>query len=441
MDTTAYLNYQMRIFEKCTDNFIYDDIGANFAFTNDSISKQANEFLEYYAYILGDKNIYVPSLSENDLFQTSQGQKLYEIIKCCPKYQRKFNNKKINKENIYDFLVEEINSICAPDETTKKESVKKWFGARQSKPKERKSIFLISFALNLPIEPSSETPNFCHKHLFNKVFCERYALRTPDELCYMYAKYNNMSYLDAVDMYQTFLTQINKQHIFSNNATKSNNTINILSEIKDISKDMFINLLVEYYPHLDINHTSVLNRIQKYKEEVEKEDFIKKIIYKRENIFSPVLFDKHQSVTTKKETMRTDVDLTKRLTNYIMFGSSNVNDSRSKLHKAFDFVLRSRDINAKPNGSSDSKFYEKTRKTLIYFHFLSFWNNTEEDYTPCYENYIDEINDLLIQYMLPPLYPFNKSDLFFIFCGKSNDPISTFFILLSKMDDIIDEEI
>lgn len=446
MDTTAYLNYQMQVLEKFVDCFEYDDMGADYHFlNNENVTDMVKEFLEYYAFILGDNEIFVPELSDNDLFKTAQGQKLFEIIKCSKVYQTRFRNKEVTRENVYSFLLEQVNMRCSPYEI-KLERIKKWFGRRRSTT-DRITIFMISFGLDLPIEPQKESPQFCHKYLFNKVFRERYCLRTPEELCLMYAKSHQMSFSEAEDMYKSFVEQYNSKQIKNNssiNYSSAKNTKTFLAKTNDenIGKEEFLGLLNEYSDILDVCYTSVLEKIDEYKNEITETDFIKAILCNRDNIFSIVTWDREEQISNiekRKQTIRTDDKILTRLKKYILYGGIDDRDKRKEIHNTFDFILKQNDLYIKPNKSTNSTFYSKIRKTLIYFHFLTYWINIKKDYSPCYDDYIYEINDLLNMYMLPPLYPFNKSDLFYIFCGKSNDPVSTYFMLLANMDEIIDE--
>ena len=50
-----------------------------------------------------------------------------------------------------------------------------------------------------------------------------------------------------------------------------------------------------------------------------------------------------------------------------------------------------------------------------------------------YEHYIQEINMELQKHYLAPLYPYNDFDLFILLCSGTNDPVYTYYYVLSYM--------
>lgn len=443
MDTNEYFDYQIKVLNKCTDNFIYDEKGADYNFKfNDNLNQQVIEFLDYYAYILGDNKVFIPDNNNKDLFEITQGQKLYEIISNNCNFKNSFSGK-FKKKYVYEFLHRVIFDVDPDGEEENLDTISRWFS--QGKKPNRKTIFKISFGLNLPIDPPDDNHNYCHKALFNKVFCERYALRVPNELCFMYAKYHKKTYKEALDIYQRFLSQIEKNHSHDNNALLApKDTIAILSKTENIFMDeeQFVKLLVSYYPYLNIQYTTAFSKLNEYKKIIEKDDFTDAVLSKRHNIFEFIFRDRYHQLNdeeVRKQTYRNTDELMTRLKRYIRYGCIDERETRSDLHNIFDFMIKKSDYYVKPENMSNSTFYSKVRKALIYFHFLTYWINLDNSFSPDYDDYIQEINDLLDKCMLPQLYPFNRADLFYTYCSRSNDPISTFFILLSRMDDVIDE--
>lgn len=443
MDTNEYFDYQIKVLNKCTDNFIYDEKGADYNFKfNDNLNQQVIEFLDYYAYILGDNKVFIPDNNNKDLFEITQGQKLYEIISNNCNFKNSFSGK-FKKKYVYEFLHRVIFDVDPDGEEENLDTISRWFS--QGKKPNRKTIFKISFGLNLPIDPPDDNPNYCHKALFNKVFCERYALRVPNELCFMYAKYQKKTYKEALDIYQRFLSEIEKNHSHDNNDLLApKDTIAILSKTENIFMDeeQFVKLLVSYYPYLNIQYTTAFSKLNEYKKIIEKDDFTDAVLSKRHNIFEFIFRDRYHQLNdeeVRKQTYRNTDELMTRLKRYIRYGCIDERETRSDLHNIFDFVIKKSDYYVKPENMSNSTFYSKVRKALIYFHFLTYWINLDNSFSPDYDDYIQEINDLLDKCMLPQLYPFNRADLFYTYCSRSNDPISTFFILLSRMDDVIDE--
>lgn len=285
MDTNEYLERERQIINEMTDSFEYDPEEIYYDIFEDdckNVRKPIEDFLKYYREKTENND-------KNDInFPMYQGQKLAEIIAQNSDYIKQYGNT-VTRNNCYNFLTDRINSILPRNDTTPpyttpviSNSVSKWF-YKDRKPRSRADIFKISFALDLPLEENIHKKNYCHKDLFNKVFKERYALKVPDELCFMYAKKHHLSYTKALEIYTNFLATLSniqktgQQNILDAGETKANiGTKTILIQVMsdDLSEGEFINLLINYYPILNIANTSLKDKTKEYIDKISTKKFL-----------------------------------------------------------------------------------------------------------------------------------------------------------------------
>lgn len=83
-------------------------------------------------------------------------------------------------------------------------------------------------------------------------------------------------------------------------------------------------------------------------------------------------------------------------------------------------------------GIDTSTNYESIRKYLILLQFYDFWClNDEMNTYNKYLEYLDRINDLLVECGYDELYPENSYDCLFMLCSASEDPLGTLCNFLS----------
>lgn len=456
MDTNEYFERELEIINEITDSFdydseeIYSDI---FEYDSKNVKEPIEDFLKYYREKT-EKND-----NKNTDFPMYQGQKLAEIISLNPEFIKQYGDK-VTRDNCYNFLTEKIESILPNDDTNppyttplKSNSVSKWF-YKDRKPQYRVDIFKISFALDLPLEENIYQKNYCHKSLFNKVFKERYALKSPDELCFMYAKKHHLSYIKALDIFDKFIAKINNDEINTYKAqqiiTEANETKTIIGKtISDnLTEEEFINLLLDYYPVLNIVNTSLKNKTKKYIDIISNKRFLETIRINRNNVLSNIDVKTNYDTDEIKNDSK-DINLK----NFLLFGgyprqlpkeeniqgsddyeltdTKGISIDRYERTK-YEFLPQPYSIYNKldaPEKSTERTYYEKARKALIYYHFITYWCPLENEYEPTYDDYLAEINQILDSCMLPTMYPFNMFDFFYLYCSKTLNPISTYFIL------------
>lgn len=88
---------------------------------------------------------------------------------------------------------------------------------------------------------------------------------------------------------------------------------------------------------------------------------------------------------------------------------------------------------------SHELIYRKLRSALITAHFFYFWSDTNRDVQPSYEEYIGEINRVLIDNFYPKMYVKNSFDCFFMLCAKTLEPIDSYYSIFDQIFRIYDD--
>lgn len=270
----------------------------------------------------------------------------------------------------------------------------------------------------------------------------------------MYAKKHHLSYIKALDIFDKFIAKINNDEINTYKAqqiiTEANETKTIIGKtISDnLTEEEFINLLLDYYPVLNIVNTSLKNKTKEYIDRISNKRFLETIRINRNNVLSNI------DVRTNYDTDEIKNDSKDiNLKNFLLFGgyprqlpkeediqgsddyeltdTKGISIDRYERTK-YEFLPQPYSIYNKldaPEKSTEGTYYEKARKALIYYHFITYWCPLENEYEPTYDDYLAEINQILDTCMLPTMYPFNMFDFFYLYCSKTLNPISTYFIL------------
>lgn len=457
MHTDKYLSQEISHIDDITLSFqddlekAYEDIIYN---EDSEIHNRYNSFLEYY------KQKTKTNDTSNKDFPMFQSQKLAEIVSLHPDYSKAY--KTITRPNCYKFLYNKMseklpnNNFLLPySKLLTIDAVKKWFSLSQT-PSKRIELYKISFALDLPIKNSEN--NFSHTALFNKVFHVRNVIKTPDELCLLYAKQNHLSYVKAIELYQEYLKRA-KIEACSVFYTKKLGTKTIINNLitTTLDENSFLELLLSYSPHLYTVNDNLHKKITEYIDTISNKSYLDIVMKSRDNILQDIAIKNRYNNDNSKNNSEYI-----NLKNFLLFGGYyNVLpidedieylkkdkegiDIRSIDHTdRTDYVFLPKAYHKyneiKKQKVITSSYYEELRRILIYYHFFIYWCPLNDDYFPNCDDYIEEINQLLNLYMLPPLYAFNMFDFFYIYCSRSYDPIST-YIVLSKLAMQKNEEI
>lgn len=302
------------------------------------------------------------------------------------------------------------------DKIASRNTLKAWF-EKDSRPKKgdksRGSMFALAFALKLTVEETKE--------LFHKAYLDRaFNQRDYQEIIYYYGIKNNLSYKHVTNL----ITGIGLEDVIQEDKTIF--TQKIESDIMQISADIdLINYINNHKHNLSINNRQAFFFLEQYRQyaiELVKKEIDADYDDKRY---------KYRDITsndTVYEVITGQTAVGKKGTKTIKF-KNNVVPSEIKVNfpQAKHFTEK-------------TQSYEEIRKTIILLFSYWFWKKVEETAMDgdIIDDYISQLNDLLIEANLPPLYYGHPYDWLFMYCTTQEDPLDIFRGFLA--DIVIDNE-
>lgn len=338
----------------------------------------------------------------------------YIMSKKYPQFEEKIkqNPKAFIKECCHKNDVYE-RDICDSDNT-----LVNWFkirteksGVKEGGPKggetNRKKLFALSFALDLNVEETI--------YLFHNVYFDRaFNLKNTDEMIYYYCKNNGKSWNDA----KRLIEKANKI---------------ILEQTNQNSHTIFTKYIKE-----ELNRTKSEEQLLEYISE-----HVRDLCKKNSAAKRALQIQKESALeTARKEAELYKYKGEKKQKNSMAFLYSMILDQldNTKLYKSKKnkdpqkdvFVRGSKTVfgkNARIRDSIKSNFpeasklskedlnYEEIRKLIILLYSYHTWyNNKDIDI----EEYVEELDDILYDSGLPPLYYGNPYDWLFLYCILAN---------------------
>jgi len=318
------------------------------------------------------------------------------------------------------------NGIDVSKEIGSINTLKSWFsgGERPKKgEKSRRKMFALAFALNLDADKTA--------YLLQKVFLDRaFNKRNYRELIYYYCieKQYSLSHADQM---------IARIHITNGDISDRTVSTELISRIADkIESDDELIEYINSHPHnFSANNVAAKKKCEEYiakakecvKIEVEsieshQEPGKDRLSYHKKidstNFMYSVIIE--QPVTTKTGTRTV-------FRNEDLFSDDHCpvpKEIRQSFPEAVTF--------SKKNPS-----YDELRKMLILFFLYHFWYKIQydprtKDLTPSpYDDYVEELDNVLYEAGLPLLYPGNPFDWMFCFCTLQEYPLDVFRGMLS----------
>ena len=165
------------------------------------------------------------------------------------------------------------------------ETVKKWLAETDFRNPSRLYIYKIAFALGLKaffpdkIMDTNTEYQTSVNFLFNKIYNQRYATRSADELIFIFCLNQGLNYLCAMQMLAKYKI-ICSETIFKNedeikNLLNDDHTLALINNSISDTPDDFVNFLIFLTPVLNDKHSSVLSQIEEYIEYFSVESKIK----------------------------------------------------------------------------------------------------------------------------------------------------------------------
>lgn len=340
----------------------------------------------------------------------------------------------------------------------KRDTIVKWF--TRNTPS-RSTLFLISFALNLPLA-ETEKDYSTHESLFYRSFGQRSFSRNADEVCMIFCKKNGLSYTTALRLYLEFLkrTEIKKETDSVDatiNKPIGTGTIryNIDVNLKGCSEEEFLDFLVKNALTLDFKYSSIDKKMQ---ELMDAESLFGDLSGK-ETEYQKEVNSKYKTIINRlSKDVRSRIDSGREVTG--AFPKKNLfkdtekgkeaekeyfEDNDPERYDRYNCLMKySRDVFLFYEFFHDTDYlsrdyYTGQRKKWIFLSFLAYWNKCNKHgikSKDIFDKYIKSTNRILKENFFSELLIYNDFDFLFILCAKSSDPIESFLFVLTQISDL-----
>lgn len=336
-------------------------------------------------------------------------------------------------------------------------TISNWFNKARPKKgdQSREHMYKIAFALELDLEETN--------YLFTSIYLDKpFNLRDPKEFIYYCCIKNNYTYETAEELIasvngfnnpiidatigthymksaansiikgQDIVDYIKEHpHNFSLNMTRAKETLNALlskTKITDRDKELITSFLIKS------GNRSTLTKKDSCKELTSKlsGSCAKDIIENKDNM--EIFFNKNLTSISTMLNIILDMDLTETRKSYEKTIFNNINlpneiKNRFPTKHTFSTFL-----------SGDECSYEELRKMIILLFSYNQWlDNTGCHIQPDFDSYYMQLNLLLDDTSLPPLYYGNPYDWLFMYCTLCQEPLETFREIIATAIESIDD--
>lgn len=323
-----------------------------------------------------------------------------------------FVNKKypeVDKENIINFL----NDVCKTknipiNDIASNNTLRNWFkkGARPKKgDNSRRVMFALAFVLDLDPEKTAQ--------LFHKVYMDRaFDFRNIEDIVYYFCLDNKKSWSDAKRLIQKATLEETE------NEDDIKYTRQIQKEIQEIrNEDALIAYIKKHKRNLEKKNVSARKNYETILEESKKlvkkeselpeyQDVYKNCDKNSLNFLYEVITG--QFVSTRKGTVT-------------LFKNSRLpKEIKNRFPEAISL-------------SKKNLTYEELRKLIILLASYNFWfKGSMEQGLISIDDYISEMNAILIDSGFSPMYYGNPYDWMFLYCSLFERPLDTFRDLIAE---------
>ncbi|MBQ9142227.1 MAG: hypothetical protein IJX63_10620 [Lachnospiraceae bacterium] len=317
-------------------------------------------------------------------------------------------------------------------------TIPNWFAEdkHRKSPQSREHMYLISFALELTEEETRE--------LFTKVYFDRpFNVREKREFVYLYCIRNGLPYSGAESMLQKLMEQKVEERFHNKGIEETMQTLMLTRVLQDMQDEDRVLAFMKKHEHsFQINNQSVQIIIS--------------------TLLREILTDDKEQTYLAKEIER-DPELLKpgaKATSYsnmlaVITGVNLVKASELKGKSVYKTARLPKEImNRFPTTHTFSKWNrwtkegkqeaaptaEELRKMLILLFSYRFWyqvqyedreKNASKDKR--LQVYMEELDDLLAQSNLQPLYYGNPFDWLFLYCTLLEEPLTGFRFLYDEV--------
>ena len=329
-------------------------------------------------------------------------------------------------------MVQALNEACEKNgvglsEIASDGTLRNWFD-KDKRPKKgedsRFSMFALAFALRLSVEET--------KDLFHKIFLDRaFNYRNEKEVIYYFCLKNNKTWADAKRM----IAEVENMTIDVSNHTQLTNVI--ADNINAMSDE---NTLLEYIRenghNFEKNSVTAKEKFSYYLEQAKK--LAKEEVSAIRKDEEDMLVDEYGNEKRGKKSYsgKWINSFSNNFLYEIITGIGVEGDKGTKTvfkNATLPKEIKQRFPEAITFGKEDMKS-EEYRKVIVLLFSYCFWYKVQYlsiDFD--YDDYIEELDNILFSCNFSKLYPGNPFDWLFLFCSQDDCPLAVFRGILSEV--------
>lgn len=298
----------------------------------------------------------------------------------------------INDKNVVAKIKEYANTNGVPvEKIASANTFTNWF-KNDSRPKKgensRRSMFALAFALNLN---TAET-----KYLFENVYLDRaFDYKKTEEIIFYFCLKNGKNWADAERLIAEASNQVRQYD------DKTIITKDMLDELEELNDEVALLSYINNH-----GHNFEKNNVKA------KKVFGKLLAQAKKAALSEV---EAMEAEDKKGKWNTGEEISNNFLYEIITGQEVSNGRGTKtIFKNSDLPQEIKNRFPEAGTLSNTKMtYEEIRKVIVLLHFYIYCINNADDTD--YDEYLDEINNILDECMLPEMYPGNPFDWLFLY--------------------------
>lgn len=463
------------IIKKREDKYTYDEISDENGIITELINRsEDNRLYRKYRFLRFIRNC--PDCPDSSGDQNAFDYVAAKANKMLGQTKKELENQFSDKQ---EFIKEKLKYYLygkkKKDLIIKSNTISKWFNEAENIPS-RNTLFLLSFALELPLEKTGED-YYTHESFFYRVFGQRSCSRNPDEICMIYCKKNGLDYTKALELYIKYLLETSEHktaEIKKNEIKDSLSTRAIFDggkvKLEGLPEKDFLNFLIDNAEFLVYQYSSI-NKIA-IQLENKKPGFLEQIIDEYKTSFGETdeglryleeIMDNYNRILTE-EGSQTNLKKINKDGKGFFAQQSMFTDSLINNKKAVDYLLNKEGGNKEKAAQGIAKFRKYARKVLLfkehytpkviytdqyynhqrkrwilYLFLFYYWEKDvlkDKNYRETYfKSYISATNQVLEMNYFSPLLPYNDFDSLFLLCAQRPDPLKDFLLIIRELHD------
>lgn len=307
-------------------------------------------------------------------------------------------------------------------------TVNNWFSGNRPKKgtQSREHMFILAFALSLSLD---ETAN-----LFHKVYLDRaFNLRSISEFVYFYCLKNGYTYQHA----QGLINKINPND--SSDTDKTIYTSVIVRDAQAFTDDeALISYIISHHHNFQLDSKSAKEILYKLLLDVRgKSDDKEKLLNGIVDRNCGIIIQESDKPEFKEYFRNKDVSSINYMLEIILgisFSSNNSKGTESFFKNVeFPQIIKNRFPMPHTFSKIDPSFEELRKMIVLLFSYKYWFYMQYKEQGATIDDYISQIDDLLINANLPQMYYGNPFDWLFLFCTMEEMPLDTFRSIMAEV--------